>query len=150
MTFVAVSWPKDAPHLPYLAYLQLLEDLTRISHRDGIEWVKVAQISWWGYANRSTVVLHPVRKQTYLPRPKPHQSIGLLDSLYILVRNAVLGPIPIPSPLPLGEGQGVRALKGHPSGKSGVFWTNSPHPNPNTVQLVVSVALVTSYEILFG
>ena len=38
---------------------------------------------WWGCANRSIVVQRFVAQQAELPRPKPHQDLGLLDPPYI-------------------------------------------------------------------
>ena len=38
---------------------------------------------WWGCANRSIVVQPFVAQQAELPRPKPHQHLGLLDPPYI-------------------------------------------------------------------
>ena len=51
---------------------------------------------WWGCANRSTVIPHFVAQQAKLPRPKPHQSFGLLDPPYqgyTVQRAGVLGGI---------------------------------------------------------
>ena len=37
---------------------------------------------WWGCANRSIIVQRFVAPQAELPRPKPHQDLGLLDPPY--------------------------------------------------------------------
>ena len=58
----------------------LEEGLARIVHR------RVGQgraSFWWGCANRSIVVQRFVAQQAELPRPKPHQDLGLLDPPYI-------------------------------------------------------------------
>ena len=39
---------------------------------------------WWGCANRSIVAQRFVARQAELPRPKPHQELGLLDPPYLL------------------------------------------------------------------